>query len=481
LVPDEAFLKRNSRAIQQENNDIWGRKALKQFKFCVTNKFKMAEYKRPENEAEFEENFKQKRPLMNTTEAYYESSRCLFCYDAPCMNACPTSIDIPLFIKQIHTGNVKGAAKTIYDTNWMGNACAKVCPTGVLCEGACVYNDQDVPPIQIGRLQHHATKLTMDAHETLFKVGESNGKKIAIVGAGPAGIACACELRTLGYEVDIFEAKDKPSGLTVYGIAPYKITNEEVLQETAYLQDQLKYNVHYNNPISSTEDLTALEEKYDAIFIGVGLGGTATLNMPGEDKENVIGAVEFIEDLRMEHHKLQVPNKVIVIGGGNTAMDAASESARMGAENVILAYRRSKDDMGAYSFEYQTAVSSGVKGMFHVSPLEIVGNGKAEGVKFVRTEVVNGKLETIAGSEFVEPCDLVIKATGQAKQKPLFELINGLEIDNKTRVIVNAETMQTTNPFYFAGGDAVNGGAEVVNAAADGKLAANGIHQYLTN
>ncbi|HIF13990.1 MAG TPA: hypothetical protein EYQ86_01070, partial [Bacteroidetes bacterium] len=207
----------------------------------------MAEYKRPQNEQEFNNNFKDKTPLMNDTQAYYESSRCLFCYDAPCMNACPTSIDIPLFIKQIHTGNTEGAAKTIYDSNWIGNACGTVCPTGVLCEGVCVYNNQDVPPLQIGRLQNFATRTVIDSGKQLYKPGPDNGKKIAIIGGGPAGIACACELRTLGYTADIFEAKDKPSGLTVYGIAPYKISNEEVLDEVQYLQDQLGFNITYNS------------------------------------------------------------------------------------------------------------------------------------------------------------------------------------------------------------------------------------------
>lgn len=440
----------------------------------------MGEYKKPVTEAEFENNFAQKKPLMNSTEAYYESSRCLFCYDAPCMNACPTHIDIPLFIKQIHTGNIDGAAKTIFDSNWMGNACGKICPTGVLCEGACVYNHQHVKPIDIGRLQNYATDKVIRSGKKLYSAGSENGKKVAVIGAGPAGIACACELRTLGYAVDIFEAKDKPSGLTVYGIAPYKITNEEVLDEVTYLQKQLGFNIVYNTAISTKEQIKNLERNYDAVFIGVGIGATAALRLKGEEKENVIGAVEFIEELRMKHHKVSVPTKVIVLGGGNTAMDAASESARMGAEHVILAYRNSKENMGAYDFEYKLAVSSGVKGMFNVAPVEIVGNEKATGVKFVRTQMLNGKLETIAGSEFVEACDLVIKATGQAKQGKLYSLIEDLKLDEKTRIAVN-EGYQTSNPKYFAGGDAVNGGAEVVNAAYDGKMAAKGIHQWIMN
>lgn len=439
----------------------------------------MAEYKRPQNEEEFAKNFKQKKPLMNKTEAYVDSSKCLFCYDAPCMNACPTHIDIPLFIKQINSGNVVGAAKTIYASNWMGNACGTVCPTGVLCEGSCVYNNEDVLPVQIGRLQNYATKAVMDSGKKLFEAGAANGKKVAIIGAGPAGISCACELRTLGYQVDIFEAKEQPSGLTVHGIAPYKISNEEVLAEIAYLQNQLGFTIKYKSPVTSKEQLKELENQYDAIFLGVGLGATATLGIPGENLDSVIGAVEFIEELRMTHSKTKVGQQVIVLGGGNTAMDAASESARMGASEVTLAYRRSKADMGAYDFEYNLAVSSGVKGLFDVQPLEIQGNGKVEGVKFIRTQTLNGKMETIAGSEFILPADMVIKATGQAKQGSFYSLIDGLEIDSKTRIVVNPETNQSTNPKYFAGGDAINGGAEVVNGAADGKLAAKGIHNYL--
>ena len=426
----------------------------------------MSEYKRPNNEQEFSENFKLKKPLMNDTEAYYASSKCLFCYDAPCMNACPTGIDIPLFIKQIHTGNVEGAAKTIYDSNWMGNSCGTICPTGVLCEGACVYNHQNVLPVEIGRLQNYATQQVISSNKKMYEPGADNGKKIAVIGAGPAGIAAACELRTLGYTVDIFEAKDKPSGLTVYGIAPYKITNEEVLDEVNYLQNQLGFNIKYNSAITSKEQLSDLESNYNAIFLGVGLGPTAFRNIPGEDKEGIHGAVEFIEDLRMNHANTKVGNKVVVLGGGNTAMDAASESARMGAESVILAYRGTKEQMGAYGFEYDLAISAGVESKFNASPTEFIGNGKVEGVKFADGTTVE--------------CDMVIKATGQAKKGDFLSLIDGLELDSSTRIKVNAETNQTTNPMYFAGGDAINGGAEVVNGAYDGKLAALGIHEFLT-
>ncbi|WP_426060090.1 FAD-dependent oxidoreductase [Hymenobacter sp. B1770] len=440
----------------------------------------MAEYSTPTTEQEFQLNFAQLKPHMNGTEALYESSRCLFCFDAPCIKACPSGIDIPQFIRQINSGNETGAARTIYEANYFGNACGKVCPTEVLCEGACVYNLQDVKPIEIGRLQSYATTKVIESGRKLFGPGKATGKSVAVIGAGPAGISAACELRALGYEVDVFEAKAQPSGLTVYGVAPYKITNEETLAEMAYLQAQFGYNVYFNSPINSREELVELEKKYDAIFLGIGLGRTNELGLPGEDKINCTGAVEFIAELRQHHHEVAVGRKVIVLGGGNTAMDAASESARLGAEQVVLAYRRGMDEMGAYDFEYDLAKGVGVKGLFNVAPVEIVGNGYVAGVRFVRTETTDGKVQEIPGSDFVEPCDMVIKATGQAKQTEFLKLIPGLKLDSKGRIVADAHTGQTSNPKYFASGDAWNGGAEVVNAAAEAKLTARGIHAYLS-
>lgn len=440
----------------------------------------MSEYKQPTSEQEFEKNFEQIKPLMTENQAHYESSRCLFCYDAPCITACPTSIDIPLFIRQINSANAEGAAKTIYNSNFFGYACGKVCPTEVLCEGACVYNNTDVKPIEIGRLQSYATGKAISKGLKLFSAGKPNGKKVAVIGAGPAGIACACELRVNGFEVAVYEAKSKPSGLTVHGVAPYKITNAEALDEMSYLEKQLGYKIHYNKTIQSKEDINELEKEYDAIFIGVGLGPTSSLKIKGEEQENCFGAVEFVEKLRMNHHKTAVAKRVIVLGGGNTAMDAASESARMGAEKVILAYRRSKEEMGAYDFEYELAKGVGVKGLFNVAPVEILGNGKVEGVKFVRTQLVNGKMEIISNSDFTEECDWVIKATGQSKRTSLFELIDGLKLNANATIAIN-ENQQTTNKKYFAAGDAVSGGQEVVNAVADGKKAAMGMSDYLSN
>lgn len=438
----------------------------------------MSEFKTPKTSEEFDKNFEQIKPLMNDTQAYYESSRCLFCYDAPCVAACPTHIDIPLFIRQINSGNVDGAAITIYSSNYFGNSCGKVCPTDVLCEGACVYNLQEVKPIEIGRLQSYATTKAIREKKNFFKPGESRNKKVAIIGAGPAGISCACELRAAGIEADIFEARELPSGLTLYGVAPYKITNGEAIDEMDYLQHQFGFNVKYNSPVKTKEDFEKLEKEYDAVFIGIGLGETGSLGIKGEELDNCIGAVEFISDLRINKYKVKVGRKVIVLGGGNTAMDAASESARMGAERVILAYRRSQNDMGAYPFEYELAKGAGVEGEFNITPLEITGNGKVEGVKFVRTKFVDGKAENVPGSEFIEQCDMVIKATGQTKQKNLLSNIRGLSFDDKGRVMVN-ENYQTTNPKFFAAGDVVNGGAEIVNAVAEAKQAAIGIIKQL--
>jgi dihydropyrimidine dehydrogenase (NAD+) subunit PreT len=429
----------------------------------------MSEFPPPKSEQDFENNFAQIKPLMSDTEAYYESSRCLFCYDAPCVNACPTGIDIPLFIRQINSKNEMGAAKTIYDSNFFGYACGKVCPTEVLCEGACVYNNSEVKPIEIGRLQSFATGKAIGANKKFFAAGKPNGKKVAIIGAGPAGISCACELRMMGFDVDIFEAKEKPSGLTVHGVAPYKITNNEALDEMKYLQEQFGFHVTYSKPILSKDDIVVLEKNYDAIFIGIGLGVTSRLGIAGENLTNVFGAVEFVETLRKNHHKINVPGKVVVLGGGNTAMDAASETARMGAE-VILAYRRTKEEMPAYDFEYELAKSVGVKGIFNAAPMEILGeNGKVTGIR----------LKSADGNEFIESCDWVIKATGQSKQVDLLNLIGGISLDEKGKVSVS-ESFQTSNKKYFAAGDAVSGGQEVVNAVANGKKAAWGIKGMLT-
>lgn len=440
----------------------------------------MAEYHRPETTEDLEQSFEQLKPYMNPTMAYYESSRCLYCYDAPCVKACPTGIDIPLFIRQIHTGNVSGAARTIYDSNYFGNICGKVCPTEVLCEGACVYNHQEVKPIEIGRLQSFATADVIEKGQKLYELPVLNGKKVAIIGAGPASISAACELRLLGYEVALFEAKAHPSGLALYGCAPYKVTNEDILSEVAYLQNQFQFKIEFNHPIESESELSELEQQYDAIFLGIGLGGTRDLHLDEKALQNCWGATELIEQIKIDPLSVEVGSTVVVIGGGNTAMDAASETARLGAERVFIAYRRSKEEMGAYDFEYELAKSVGVKGVFNVVPIAVMGDRRVKTIRFIRTDVVDGKVVHLPDTEFDRPCDMLIVATGQSKLTALLQKIKGLEIDKNGNIITDESTGQTSHPKYFAGGDAANGGAEVVNAAADGKKAARGIHHFLS-
>ncbi len=440
----------------------------------------MAEFKRPTTDVEFDENFHQLEPIMTPTQAHYESSRCLFCYDAPCIKACPTGIDIPLFIKQINTKNVSGAADTIYHSNWMGNICGKVCPTEVLCEGACVYNNTEVKPIEIGRLQSFACSTTMDSSNQRFQSGETRSEKIAVIGSGPAGISAASELSLLGYLVTVYEAKQRPSGLALHGVAPYKIHNQDVLREVRYLQDQLGFEIKYGKEISSEQDFKRLEEEYEAIFLGIGLGNTREIGIPGERLPGCIGAVEFIENLKLQKHQVTIGNKVVILGGGNTAMDAASEACRLGANQVVLAYRRDRPSMRAYDFEYELAKSVGTRALWNVSPVEILGSERVSGVKFHGTEQDNGKLKESPENSLVVECDMVIMATGQSKHEALFQNISGLEWDHRGRIKTVNEWLQTHNPRYFCAGDAYNGGMEVVNAVAEAKVAARGIHNYLS-
>jgi glutamate synthase (NADPH/NADH) small chain len=441
----------------------------------------MAEYLPPKNQEEFEANFAPVKPLMDANQAFYESSRCLFCYDAPCVQACPTGIDIPLFIKQIHSSNLDGAAKTIFDSNVLGYACGKVCPTEVLCEGSCVYNHQAVPPIQIGRLQSYASGHAIRTGRVFAKppAPAPAGLRAAIIGAGPAGLAAACELRMAGFEVDIMEARMKPSGLTVHGVAPYKITNPEVLEETGWLQKQFGFRIQYGCSVQTEEHIRELERDYAAIFLGPGLGKTRQTGIPGEELPGVWGAVEFVEVLREKHSELSVPARVVVLGGGNTAMDAASEAARMGAAQVTLIYRRPREEMGAYAFEYDMVRSAGVQSMFQVAPAAILGSSQVTGIRLVRTERHNGSLRPVQGSEFELETDWVILATGQSRQTGLLKAISGLQLGPDGCILVREGSFQTHNPRYFAAGDAVSGGQEVVNAVAEGKQAGREMAAYL--
>jgi dihydropyrimidine dehydrogenase (NAD+) subunit PreT len=445
-------------------------------------------------EGDLKERFANIKPLLTDNEAVIEASRCLFCHDAPCITACPTSIDIPMFIRQIMSKNPKGSAKTIFTQNIMGKSCGSVCPTQVLCEGACVYNDLNEKPIDIGRLQAYATDHAIQNNIRFFHKGSPTGKKVAVVGGGPAGLACAHELTALGHNVTVYEASEKAGGLNAYGVAPYKFTNTDAQKEVDYVT-RIGFNVVTNtrvvtaNPEASdkayrgkTLQLSDLERDFDAVFLGLGLGQSKRLGIPGEQLANVYGAAEFIYHLREQDQKIQVGQRVIVVGAGNTAIDAAVESAKLGAD-VTLVYRRSEKDQSAYDFEVAHAKLDQVKFLYLTSPVEIEGSLFAEGLRCIKNELLpadtSGKsaIRPIPGSEFTIPCEMIIIATGQEKMEAFYRSISGVTLNNG-KIAVNKH-FQTGNPKYFAGGDCVNGGKEVVNAVAHGRDAARGIHQYL--
>jgi dihydropyrimidine dehydrogenase (NAD+) subunit PreT len=428
-------------------------------------------------------NFADLKPPLRPQEALVEASRCLYCFDAPCIMACPTGIDIPTFIKKIANGNPAGAARTILTANILGASCARVCPTSELCEGACVLDDRDEQPIQIGRLQRYATDYA-ESHNlrVLPAPAASSGRKIAVIGAGPAGLGCAAELALLGHRVTIFEKQARPGGLNTYGIAYYKMKPEVSIAEVALVQS---LGVELRCGVNVGRDLTVaqLEKDFDAIFVGIGLGAATRLRIPGEDLPEVVDALDFIAQIHTHPlAKVPVGRHVAVIGCGNTAIDAVTQSRRLGAERAFIVYRRGEGDMSAYDFEYELAKTDGAAFVFHAAPIEVLAtNGHVSGLKLVRTHVVGGKVETVPGSEFVEPCDLVLKAVGQEKQvKLLRELFPRLEIDARGVLKHDASTGQTNIPHIFCGGDCANGGREVVNAVGEGKKAAHGIHAFLT-
>jgi dihydropyrimidine dehydrogenase (NAD+) subunit PreT len=430
-------------------------------------------------------NFTELKPPLRPQEALVEASRCLYCFDAPCIMACPTGIDIPAFIKKIAFGNPAGAAKTILTANILGASCARVCPTEVLCEGACVLEDRDEQPIMIGRLQRYATDYIAERGlNVLPDVPEKkSGKKIAVIGAGPAGLGCAAELARLGHSVTLFERQKQPGGLNTYGIAYYKMKPQVSLAEVRLVQS---LGVELRTGVAVGKDITVaqLEQDFDAIFVGVGLGAATRLNIPGETLPEVRDALEFIAQIHTEPlATVPVGRRVAVIGAGNTAIDAVTQSKRLGAERAFIVYRRGEGDMSAYDFEYEHAKHDGAQFIFHAAPVEVIAtpDGHVAGLKLIRTRVVAGKIETIPGSEFIEPCDLILKAVGQEKQvKLLRELFPKLTIDDRGVIAHDKLTGQTNVPHLFTGGDCGNGGREVVNAVGEGKKAAHGIHAFLT-
>jgi glutamate synthase (NADPH/NADH) small chain len=439
--------------------------------------------------SDLEKNFQEVEPGLTDREAIEEASRCLYCYDAPCIKACPTGIDIPTFIKKIASGNLKGSAKTIMLSNPVGASCARVCPTEELCEGACVLN-HSTKPIMIGKLQRYATDWAIRNEEVLFQAGKKNGKTVAIVGGGPAGLSAARELARMGYTVTIFEAEKEAGGLNTYGIVsfrlPQKISFWEVNQVKS-LGVQIRTNTRVGKDISAKE----LLDHYDAVILAVGMGKVPMLGIEGEDLDGVYDAIEFIKETKTKPltDKL-VGKRVVVIGAGNTAIDGATCSVRLGAENVKILYRRTKEEMTAYDFEYEFAKRDGVEFRWLTAPKRIIGDesGKVTHIECIRMKLgepdADGRRRPIPieGSEFTMRVDVVIKAIGQTRHLDLIKEF-GLEHDDGV-VKVNPENYQTSNQKVFACGDVIfgkgKGEAMVVTAAQQGKEAAYAVHQYLT-
>ena len=399
------------------------------------------------SDAQLERNFADIAPALTPDYALLEANKCLFCHDAPCTIACPTHIDVPAFIKKIATGNLRGSARVILEANPFGHSCARACPVEVLCEGACVLNDRDEQPIKIALLQRHATDHVLERKLKLFEAGQATGKKVAIVGAGPAGLACARDLRRRGHAVTVFEAKPQPGGLNTYGIAEYKLKADVALAE---VQDILDLGVTLKLGVT-VESLKPLLQEYDAIFVGVGLGTTKGLGIPGEDLDGVVDALTFIEHLKTHpYQQTRVGKRVLVIGAGNTAIDAVTQAKRLGAEESTIVYRRGEADMPCYDYEYELAKRDGCAFRFHALPKRIVGNGRVEGLE----------VEAPDKSRETTPCDMVIIAIGQGARGEV--------------------VAPQGHPKVFVGGDCANGGAEIVNAAAEGVAAAKQIHERLT-
>ena len=432
---------------------------------------------------EYEANFSDIRPPFdNKTAAMGEANRCIFCYDAPCTKSCPTHIDIPKFIKQIATENIKGSAHTIFTANIMGAGCSKVCPVEKLCEGACVYNLLEEEPIQIARLQQYSTMKALDENWKLFERKPSVGKKVAIVGAGPAGLSCAHVLSKEGVDVTIYEKEGKGGGLMTYGIAAYKVTPKFCEDEVNYILSIGGIDVKYNQELGRNISLAELQGNYDAVYLGIGVGVARQLEIPGEELNGVADAINFIYDLRSKgYSSVPVGDKVAVIGMGMTAIDAATQAKRLGAKEVTMLYRRTKEEMPCTEYELNIALLDGCEIVWLAAPREIKGNGKVEQLicnvmKLGEPDASGRRSPVDTGETFTLDVDMVIKAAGQV---PFEEIINASGINNRNGKIEIDNNCSTNIVGVFAGGDAVNGGKEVVDAVEAGKDGAREILKYL--
>ncbi len=435
---------------------------------------------RPED---YEANFDDLNPPLARKQAVVESSRCYFCYDAPCIEACPTGIDIPSFIRGILTGNVRGAAMEILSANVMGGACARVCPTEILCEGACVREAQEGKPVKIGLLQRYATDWLMEQGIQPFTRAPATGRRVAVVGAGPAGLSCAHALARQGHEVVVLERRAKAGGLNEYGIAAYKVTRGFAQAEVDFILGLGGIELRTGVSLGRDVHLEDLRRDYDAVYLAIGLDGVNALGMPGEDLDGVVDAVEYIEALRQAADKgsLPVGRDVVVIGGGNTAIDIAVQSRRLGAENVTIAYRRGPENMSATGHEQEIAQLNGVKIKHWVRPARLIGEDlQVEAIELEYTRLDGHGRVVGTGETFRLKADMVFKAIGQTLDAGDLNGSADSVALKGGKIAVSGEGM-TSLPGVFAGGDASGHAREdlTVVAVQDGKVAAQAIHRYL--
>jgi dihydropyrimidine dehydrogenase (NAD+) subunit PreT len=434
---------------------------------------------------EYEESFADIAPRMNARQAAIEAARCLYCFDAPCTMACPTRIDVPGFIKRIMTGNTRGAARVILDANILGETCGRVCPTEALCEGACVMVEKGEEAIEIGRLQRYAVDHVLDRNISLFHAGAPNGRRVACIGSGPASLACAATLARKGYAVTIFDRAKLPGGLSTYGIAAYKTRVADSLREVEMVKS---LGVKFRQQVEIGRDVSfeQLEKEHDAIFIGVGLGETWAMDIPGEDLEGVCGAMEFIERTKvLPFAQVSIGKRIACIGAGNTAIDVVTAARRLGAETVYLVYRRSEKEMSAFPYEHELAKNDEVIFLWQTQPVRILGDsGAVIGLECIRTVLgapdARGRRapEPIPESRFEIEVDMVVRAVGQKPVTEFLRQVKGIVLQKNGKVVVDHK-QQTGNSKYFAGGDCANGGREVVDAVAEGMAAARGIDAWL--
>lgn len=430
--------------------------------------------------AEYALRFADASPRLTHSQALLEAERCLYCFDAPCATACPTSIDVPSFIKRIADENLRGAARTILESNPLGGMCARVCPTENLCEAVCVRNTQEDRPVAIGRLQRHAVDALMEsARPQIFTRATATGKKVAVVGAGPAGLACAYTLARQGHDVQVFDANPKAGGLNEYGLASYKTPDNFAQAEVQWLLDLGGITVRHDWKLETTGQLETLRKDYDAVFLGMGLSTTQALGIPGEALAGVQDAVDFIATLRQTEDRATLPigRRVVVIGGGMTAVDAAVQSKLLGAERVHMVYRRGPEGLSASTAEQEWAQTHGVTIHYWLAPVEIVGTGNhASAVRFARQTFANGTLNPTGEMEVME-ADMVLKAIGQQLGNPVLAQV-GLALEGG-RIATDAQG-QTNLPGVWAGGDCRAGGLDLtVEAVEHGKQSARAIHAHL--